>query len=61
MTLLETYLSHAANERAAAAKASLPNRRAMHEQAALTWEAMAANVQDTAERALTNEAAKAAR
>ena len=61
MTLLETYRTHAANERAAAARTNLPNRRAMHERSALTWEAMAATVEDTEERALTNAAAKAVR
>lgn len=58
MTLLETYRANAAKERASAASTPLPNRKAMHERSALTWEAMAINAEDTAERALTNLAAK---
>jgi hypothetical protein len=61
LTLLETYRAHAAAERAAAANTNLPNRRAMHERSAMTWEAMAESVSATAERALVNEAAKAQR
>lgn len=61
MTLSETYRAHAAAERAAAAKTNLPNRRAMHERSAMTWEGMALGVEETAERALVNLAAKAAR
>ena len=60
MSLIESYRAHAAAERAAAAKATLPNRRAMHERAALTWESMAASAEDTAARTQVNEAAKAA-
>jgi hypothetical protein len=61
MTQLEIYLANAAAERAAAAKAVLPNRRVMHERSADMWDAMAAGAEDTAGRALVNEAAKAAR
>jgi hypothetical protein len=61
MTASETYRAHAAAERAAAEKTNLPNRRAMHERSASTWEGMAQAVEETAERALVNQAAKAAR
>jgi hypothetical protein len=61
MTNIETYRANAAAERAAAAKTTLPNRRAMHERSAETWEAMAANAEDTMGRALVNQAAKADR
>ena len=55
MTLSETYRAHAAAERAAAAKTNLPNRRAMHERSAMTWEGMAQGVEETAERALDRQ------
>ena len=58
MTNIETYRANAAAERASAAKTNLPNKRAMHERSAATWEAMAASAEDTAERALINHAAK---
>ena len=60
MTNLETYRANAAAQRLAAAKCDLPNRRAMHERSAESWEAMAANAAETIERATVNEAAKAA-
>jgi len=59
MSNLEIYRANAAAQRAAADKTNLPNRRAMHERSALSWEAMAANAADTIERAGVNEAAKA--
>ena len=59
MSLAETYRANAASERAAAAKTTLPNRRAMHERSALTWEAMAISAEDTIERTLVNATAKA--
>lgn len=58
MTLIETYRANAAAQRAAAAATPLPNRKAMHERAAMTWEAMAISAEDTAERATVNLAAK---
>jgi hypothetical protein len=61
MTQSEICWTRAAEERAAAAKASLPNRRAMLERSALVWEEMARSVDDTAERTAVNAAAKAAR
>jgi hypothetical protein len=61
MTPIETYRANAAAQRAAAQKTNLPNRRAMHERSAMTWDAMADSAEDTAGRALVNEAAKAAR
>lgn len=60
MSLAETYLANAQAQRDAAAKTNLPNRRAMHERSAETWETMARSVNDTAERAAINSAAKAA-
>lgn len=61
MTLIETYRANALKERAAAAATNLANRRAMHERSAMTWEAMAIGAEDTAGRALVNEAAKLGR
>lgn len=58
MTPIETYRANAAAERAAAAKTTLPNRRAMHERSAYTWETMAASAEETAGRASVNLAAK---
>lgn len=46
-------------EREAAAKESLPSRRAMRERSAQTWEEMAERVEDTMTRAQTNAVAKA--
>lgn len=60
MTPSETYRAHAAAQREAAAKTTLPNRRAMHERSAMAWDAMAEALEDTAEKALVNAAAKAA-
>jgi hypothetical protein len=53
------YLAHAAQERAAASKATLPNRRAMHERSAEVWEEMARNADATAAMAEVNLLAKA--
>lgn len=61
MTLLETYRANAAAERKAAANTDLPNRRAMHERSAMTWEEMAANAEALLELTQTNLAAKMAR
>jgi hypothetical protein len=61
MTLLETYRANAANERKAAEATNLPNRRAMHERSAITWEEMAANAEALIELTQVNMAAKAAR
>ncbi len=60
MSTSEAYRANAAAERAAAAKTNLPNRKAMHERSAMTWEAMAQGVEETAERASVNLAAKIA-
>ena len=54
------FLAQAAAQRAAAANTDLPNRRAMHERSAATWEAMAQRAADTAERAAVNEREKLA-
>jgi hypothetical protein len=61
MTLLETYRANAAAERRAAEVTNLPNRRAMHERSAITWEEMAANAEALIELTQVNMAAKAAR
>jgi hypothetical protein len=60
MSVLESYLANAQAQRDAAAKATLPNCKAMHERAAETWEVMARAVSDTATRAAINLAAKSA-
>lgn len=60
MSNVEIYRANAAAQRLAAANATLPNRKAMHERSAESWEAMAANAADTMARASVNEAAKAA-
>jgi hypothetical protein len=61
MTPIETYRANAAAEWAAAAKTNLPNRRAMHERSARTWETMALSAEETIGRAMVNQAAKAQR
>jgi hypothetical protein len=61
MTLLETYRANAAAERKAAEATNLPNRRAMHERSAITWEEMAANAEALIELTQVNLAAKANR
>ena len=61
MTNIETYRANAAAERASAETTPLPNRRAMHERSAETWEAMAASAEDTMGLALVNQASKAER
>lgn len=58
MTPAQTYRAQAAIERHAAATTSLPNRRAMHERAAMAWEEMADRAEDTAIKAAANAAAK---
>lgn len=58
MTTIEIYRANAAAQRAAAEKTNLPNRRAMHERSALTWEIMASAAEDTQGRAAVNQAAK---
>lgn len=60
MSLIDTYLANAQAQRDAAVKTTLPNRKAMHERSAETWEAMARGASDTAARAAINLAAKAA-
>ena len=59
MTTIETYLANASAQRAAAEATNLPNRRAMHERSAETWETMARAAVDTQGRAAVNLAAKA--
>ena len=59
MSQIEIYIANAQAQRAAASKTSLPNRKAMHERAAETWEVMALGARDTAARAAINLAAKA--
>ncbi|TZG25732.1 hypothetical protein FYJ91_12040 [Sphingomonas montanisoli] len=54
------YRANAEAQRTAARNTALPNRRDMHLRSAETWEAMAAAVQDNADRAMVNEAAKEA-
>ena len=52
------FLTHAAQERAAASKTTLPNRRAMHERSAEVWEEMARSADATAAMAEVNLQAK---
>lgn len=59
MSNLEIFRANAAAQRAAADLTNLPNRRAMHERSAESWEAMANAAADTIARAGVNEAAKA--
>ncbi|WP_260598885.1 hypothetical protein [Sphingomonas endolithica] len=59
MTAAETYRANAAEQRAAAEKATLANRRDMHLRSAETWDAMAEHTEDTAAKAVVNAAAKA--
>lgn len=61
MTSIEIYRANAAAQRAAAAATPLANRREMHERSAAVWDEMAQAAEDTAERAVVNLAAKAAR
>ena len=60
MSQFEIYRANAEAQRAAAESTPLANRREMHLRSAETWEAMAVAIRDTADRALVNEAAKAA-
>ena len=60
MSQAEIYLANAQAQRDAAAKTDLPNRKALHERSAETWEAMARSANDTAARAAVNLAAKSA-
>lgn len=60
MSNIDLYRANANAQRLAAANTNLPNRRAMHERSAESWEAMAQNAADTIARASVNEAAKAA-
>nr|AJW29634.1 hypothetical protein pJE1_212 [Sphingomonas sp. JE1] len=60
MSLIDTYLANARTQRDLAAKTPLPNRKAMHERSAETWEDMARGASDTAARAAINLAAKMA-
>lgn len=52
------YHARAADERAKAVAATLPNVRALHLRAAEAWEAMARKVDHVTECAATNKAAK---
>ncbi len=58
MSLFETYQTNALQQREAAAKTSLSNRKAMHERSAEAWEEMARSAELTATRAAINLAAK---
>ncbi len=60
MTNIELFRANASAQRLAAQNTNLPNRRAMHERSAESWEAMAESAADTIARASVNQAAKAA-
>lgn len=60
MSISNSFRQNADAQRALAAQSTLANRRAMHERSAQTWDAMAANAEETSGRALVNAAAKAA-
>jgi hypothetical protein len=57
---IEAYRKLAADERRKAADAKLINRRALHENSAEVWEAMARSSEDLEEKSVTNKAAEAA-
>jgi hypothetical protein len=59
MSMSDTYRQSAARERLLATKTNLLNRKAMHERSAAIWDEMAANAEETADRAAVNAAAKA--
>ena len=59
MTPSESYRSLAEAQRSAAAQASLPSRREMHERSAMAWDQMADSAEDTAAKASANAIAKA--
>ena len=60
MSIYDNYRANADAQRAAAAATTLANRRAMHLRSAETWDNMATAIRETTERAMVNEAAKAA-
>jgi hypothetical protein len=53
-----TYRIRAAQERAKASASNLPQRQAMLHRAAEAWDAIACQLEDTAEKATVNAAAK---
>jgi len=61
MSTATIYRNNAGIQRAAAAAATLANRREMHERSAMAWDEMAQSLEDTARLAIVNAAAKAER
>jgi hypothetical protein len=61
MSTATIYRNNADAQRAAAAAATLANRREMHERSAMAWDEMAQSLEDTAKLAIVNAAAKAER
>lgn len=60
MSAAEIYYKNAANERLAASRQNLANRRRQHERSAERWEEMARAAAETERRTLINEAEKRA-
>jgi hypothetical protein len=53
------FRGNANRQRAAASEESLANRRELHERSAMAWDEMAQALEDTAQLAIVNAAAKA--
>lgn len=58
LELASTYRTRAAEERAKASASNLPQRQAMFHRAAQAWDAIAFQLEETAEKATVNAAAK---
>jgi len=59
--LAKAYRVKAGEQRAAASQETLPNRREIHEHAAMLWERMAQEIEDADRLAIENAAENAAR
>ena len=55
------YRVKAEEQRAAASRETLPNRREVHQQCAILWDRLAQEIEDTERVAVDNAAANAAR
>jgi len=60
-TAARAYRVKAQEQRAAASREPLPNRREMHEQSAMLWDRLAQEIEDTEHVAIDNTAANGAR
>ena len=61
MSIAADFRANAAKERAAALQETLPNRREMHERAAMRWDEMAQTIEEHDRLTVRNAAAKAQR